>query len=640
MGGGEVVRMRLGGDIDGLCRMVRSRDRVLARQAIQMLADLGDQRASDVLLRCVQRKAFDRQWLWLAAVDALGRLRERRAVPALIGLLKSGELENPGQEETVLRALGSIGGPEAVHVLLDTLGKGSPRGVVLQALANLRDPVTVPALLVALWGLLPLRGTEAVGVLGELRDPRTAPALLYLVDSDGSPPALRRAALEALTMLPDDSAWPVPPNMTTMLLRNALRDPDVGMARMAAALLTRTHEGRRALHFALLAHRPYEEEPARIAVCSVIRDVPQLFGAGDAAALARLVTGASLPAERRAAAHALVAVGSDEAAAVLLEALADGHVTETVAKVIAELPSPPIERLSMLLAGPPSGPQRLGATIALGLIGHEPAAPLLLPSLTYAAPLVLRCAAIDALGALRHRPATDHLTALARDDAEPARLRARAVRALGLIAAPESQPVLLAALHDDTSEAVRPRAAEALGAYPTREVADRLGELAMADGCDEAAQAALRALGRMGAVAVPTLNAMAHHLSARPHSGLLRPLAEAIASRPDRRLIPALARLSASDIPRHISVTAAEALADRRLPECVPHLALLLADDKSYWCHPIALRALACIGGQQATDAIVAYYEDTSTHREEVREALTALAAIRRGGHRAPPTRR
>src|SRR5689334_17370259 len=113
---GSVARMRLDGDVDGLCRMVSSGG-PLAREATEMLADLGDRRASDVLLRCLRRKAFDRHWLWLGAAEALGRLRERRAVPALIGLLTSGELENPGQEEIVIRALGSIGGPDAVRAL-------------------------------------------------------------------------------------------------------------------------------------------------------------------------------------------------------------------------------------------------------------------------------------------------------------------------------------------------------------------------------------------------------------------------------------------------------------------------------------------------------------------------------------------
>ncbi|WP_169317176.1 HEAT repeat domain-containing protein [Actinacidiphila oryziradicis] len=634
--------MRLRGDVEGLCRTVRSGDPDTARRAMEMLADIGDRRASDVLLRCVTKKATDRHWLWLAAVDALGRLQERRAVPLLIGLLERGELENPGQEGTVLRALGAIGGPEAVRVLLAELAQRSPRSVVLQALARLRTPETTPALLIALWRLLPWRGVEAVRVLGALRDPHTVPALLYLA-AYGSSPSLRTAALEALTKLPEGVSWPAP---AEPMLQPALRDPDPVTARLAAGLLARTPEGRSRLHSCLLAHRPYNPEPARIPVCAVIRDRPDLFGSAEVAALAKLLARAPQPAVRRAAAKALGALGGEEAVAALLTALADERATEAVASVLAELATPPIERLLALLDDGADSAQRRGATVALGLIGHAPAAPLFLPALSPAVPLPLRTATVDALGELRHRPATGPLTALAQDVSEPGRLRARALRALGLIAVPESLPVLLAELRDPT-EAVRVRAAEALGAYPTRVVADKLGEAARTDESSDVARAALHALGRIGIGAVPVLRALADHMvplasriessnprlptpteiaHASPAPELLRDLIAALAACPGPAPIPALELLATSAGPRRLRVPAAQAIAERHIPQAVAALSRLLTDCHHDEGHPAALRGLARIGSEQATDAVVAYYANTAFYRKEVRQALTTLA--------------
>ncbi|MEV8017212.1 HEAT repeat domain-containing protein [Streptomyces sp. NPDC086554] len=631
----DLARMRLAGDVEGLCRVMRSGDFHTALRAVELLGDIGGPLATDALLDCLERPDSYRQYLYMEALSSLGRLRERRAVPSLLRLLHDGRLEHYSQQEKMFRALGAIGGPEVVRELIDRLAEPRLSWLVVDALAELRPPEAVPALLEALWPLPPGVEVHAVRALGAMRDPRTGAALLFLAAAEGSSPELRRAVVEALTKLPEES-WPPPAGRTPeIMLRRALRDPDAATARPTAELLSRTKTGRDELLGELMdavpGHPPAHRSPtcAAVTVCAFIQDRPELFGEAhdyrDVPTLIKLLDEAVVPTLRRAAASALGAVGGAEAADALLAVLGDVRIGEAVARAVARLPEPPVRELLTLLSGNGSVTQRRCSALALGLLGCLDAAPPLLAALDEESAPGLRTAAVDALAALRHRPAAERLAALAGDEEQPGSLRARALHALGLVGARESLPVVLAAVRDPSS-AVRLQAAQALGAFPGTEAAEALGAVVAGDTDRDVARAAVRALGRIGAPAAPVLTSLAQ----RPRQDVVNELITALAGCPGPEAVAGLCQLAGASLPEDDHVAVAEALGRRRAPESAGALAALLDDDRRYDCRAAAVLALAELGTEEADEYVLAYDWTTGPGSDAQRAALTVIADRRK----------
>ncbi|MFC8128064.1 HEAT repeat domain-containing protein [Streptomyces sp. NPDC057302] len=624
----DLARMRVDGDAEGLCEALRSGDDMTASMAVALLGDLADPSAADALIAYLESPGKARGWNFEVTVTALGRLREPRAVPALLRSL--GTEREVEQEAAVLRALAAIGGPEAVRALVDRLTDEPASPAVLDALAELRPPEAVHPLLVALWVLLPGDAVRAVQVLGELRDPRAGPALLFLAHAQDSPVDLRRAAVEALCALPRINQLSRPGRHHEHLLLRALCDPDRETAHAAAQLLSRTHEGRHqlwgVLRIAVYDPRsPHAPPSAVLAVCGQVVKRPKLGDSRsgeDNAALVKLLRAAPTTTVRRASAAALGALGGEQTVDALLAALGDERIVEAVASEVSRLRAPPVGELLTLLADGGEGPQRWGAAVALGLLGSEEATPLLLAALDEEEPPKLRTAAADALGALRHRPAAERLAALAADEAEPGTLRAHAVRALGLIGAPESLPVLLACACS-AKEPVRLRAVDALGEFPSPEAAEALGVVVARDANREAARAALHALGRIGAPAAPVLVS----LSGQLRTDVAGELIAALAGCEGPEVDAALGQLARTPHPDEIHAAVADALGGRHSPESAASLGVLLADEHRYFCTRAALRALARLGTEEAAEHVLAYGLSAGYYfEEEVREALSALA--------------
>ncbi|MFI8992674.1 HEAT repeat domain-containing protein [Streptomyces sp. NPDC053542] len=662
-----VARLRLAGDAEGLARVAQHGDDLSAAQATALLADLGGQYARDVLLRCVERhharlrvEAYDDHRLapLLEAVRGLGRLGEQRSVPLLCRLLDDGRQKlgylTYRLEVAVLQALVDLGAPEGTELLLERLAR-EPESTHVRLMSEVKDPDAVVPLLAVLWNVLPGYAVEAVQALGSFRDARTAPALLYLADSTTPSPRLRRAALRALTELPG-APWATPLRFRNVShkLRTLLHDDDRETASLAAGLLARTEDGRQTLAAILRyphgrhgrsVRQSYSSETACIAACGVVRDNPTVFReAGLARELTRLLAGTAPRTVRRAAAAALGALGGEAAVNVLVSGLADDRIADAVAEAIARLPEPPTQRLLALLAGAEGDggtAERRGAAVALGLMTCTDAAPQLVAALDPAGRASLRAAAVDALGTLRYGPAAGPLGALALDDAEPRSLQARTVRALGLIAAPDSLPVLLAATHSP-SEAVRLRAAEALGHFPADEAVARLGTMATTEvstGGTDIARAAIQSLGRIGPPAITTLSTLVGRASEWPLP-VQRALATALAECPGSEAIAALARLADRPFPEDIRCLAAEALSERRDPECVAPLIRYL-DTVQYYGKGIALRGLARIATEEAVERVIAHFEDQlpgahADYRDAARAALAVIAANRRPGPATP----
>lgn len=639
----DLGRMRLTGDVDGLVRVLRSHEFPMARQAAALLGDIGGPTAADALLDCLERPGSYPRYLHLRVIDPLVRLNERRAVPLLLRLLRDGLLENHGQEERVFRALGAFGGPEVVRELLDRLAEPRPSRLVVDAVAALRPPEAAPVLLAALWTLVPRDDVSAVRALGALRDPRAGAALLFLVDAKGTSPELRRAAVEALVGLPEES-WPPPAGrIPEIMLRRALRDPDAATAAPTAALLARTKTGRDELRGDLMRYVPGRPGArnvpacAAVTVCAFIQKRPELFGEAhdyrDGPTLIRLLDEAVVPTVRRAAASALGAVGGAAAAHALLAVLGDGRIGGAVARAVARLPEPPVQELLSILPGDGDTAQRSGAALALGLLECTEAVPPLLAALNGKEAPRLRTAAADALGTLRHRPAAERLAALAGDEEQPGTLRARALHALGLIGARESLPVLLAAVRDP-SEAVRLQAVQALGGFPVAEAAQALGTVAALDANLHVARAAVEALGRVGAPAGPVLASLVRQLRA----DVTDELVDALTRLSGAEAVAGLCRLAgASGLSQGDYAAVAEALGRQRAPESAGPLAAQLSGDLRYFNRDAAVRALAELGTEEADAHVLAYCRRAGHDGDAQRAALTAIAdRLAAEGARAP----
>ncbi|CAM5651856.1 hypothetical protein SALBM135S_05134 [Streptomyces alboniger] len=632
----DIVGMRLERDVAGLSEVMRSGPSPHYVWAVDLLREIGGREAADALLDCVDRPDAYPKRLHLHALSALAELRDRRALPPILEGARRGGPDHSARVARLYEDLGAIGGPEAVRELVHRLGDPKPPRMVVEAVARLRPPEAVPALLGALWALLPRDEMLAVETLGAMRDPRTVPALLYLAASEGSSPPLRKGAVLALARLPED-CWPPPAGLdaASMLMR-ALRDQDAATAGLAASLLARTRHGMSVLLLHLRQAPPWDPPGSRpacaaVTVCEFIREHPALFdeyARDDVPNLIALLDDEkSVPAVRRAAASALGALRGEAATAALLTALDDDRTGGAVARALSALPTPPVrELLAMLADGAPGARiRRRGAAVALGRLECGDAAPLLLDALAAENPRDVRSAAADALGALRHVPAAARLASLAGDGEEPGTLRARAVHALGLIGADDALPVLLAAAQD-ASEPVRVQAAQALGGFPVAEAVDALGALAARDASCDVARGAVRALGRVGAAAVRVLTVLAW----RFRRDVGQELVAALAGCPGAEAVDALAVLSTSPETEDVHLLAAEALAARRSPDCVAPLASLLTSDGAHHLRGIALRGLTALDTEEADAHVLTYCRTKGLGSAEARAALHDVADRRR----------
>ncbi|MFH8609992.1 HEAT repeat domain-containing protein [Streptomyces sp. NPDC018029] len=659
----DVMRMRMEGDVAGLCRATWSENHDAAVYATAMLGGaVPTPEVVRTLHLCLTREDEPFPGLHWHALASLGRLRVEGAVPLLLSTLAESDHNRRQLDEVACEALLAIGGPEVVRGLVGLCerlpsGRGYWTVRVLEALAALRAPEAVTPLLAALWGYLPDLAVRVVRTLGAIGDPRAASALLVLAHSPASDTHLRRAAVQALHALPA-AAWPPPHRhpAAERLLHTSQRDPDPETARLATALLARTEDGRAHLWDVLRGAAdpsgPDCPPHAVAAVCAHIAAEPCLFAVPNPdehhALLAHHLREAAAPAVRRAAAGALAASAGAGAVGALLAALGDAHIGDTVADLVAALPGSELPELLDLFTRPDeSVARRRSVARVLGLAGRTDAAPVLLSALTDdTTPVGVRASAADALGALRHAAAAPPLAALATDEEQPGTLRAHAVRALGSIGVPDTLPVVLVCARSP-HEAGRRRAVVALGAFPVPEAARALGEFVTPDAEPDLARAAVRALREIGGTALPVLVRLAADADGLPEDVGHR-LVGALAAHPEAEATGALLRLATAPPPgwrdgttyaasdeRRLSRStptrevASLALVERGSPRDLTPLTALLGPDTWFGAHEPAVQALLRIGTEEAYEHVLAFCYGTKHFDTWHVGALDAVAAAR-----------
>jgi HEAT repeat protein len=220
----------------------------LCEASIPALGQLQDRQAVPVLLACLASRTDD--GLRAVACEALGEIGAPATAAFLAKLARREKVITV--RRAAIRALGRLGGPEAVSTLRDMLARGTRGGtqdrlavlVACEATGNLS---TAPALINALEDAdqrVVAAAAEALGslgsvdalptlmrlgqtsthqvrvqtakALGRIGDRRAAPALVEMVRQDRSPEARTKAA-EALALISEISAIPA--------LQAALADP-------------------------------------------------------------------------------------------------------------------------------------------------------------------------------------------------------------------------------------------------------------------------------------------------------------------------------------------------------------------------------------------------------------------------------
>ena len=463
----------------------------------------------------VEQLADEDREIQRSAVVALGRIGDRRAVPALLTLV-----DDPSRELwiPVISALAKIGDPRAFEPLIQLLGDSdvAARQAAVGALNSIGHPEMAGRVRVLLGDPSPLVRESALKIAGYFGYPECVDAVLKCCgDPDES---VRSAALEHLPYFDDPRAGD--------LLDHALAS-EAPRARAAAAKALGALPGPAAvesLHAALLDQEPWVRYFAAIS----------LGRHGDAATLqqlARRAAGDPAPHVRVAAVEAIGAIGG-ELAIDILKPLAekdDGDSSLAALRVMGQSQSDAIGSTLHEAARASDVNRRLAAVEALSYWGHEQAVESLQWAAAADSDSAVSAAALDGLGAIANRNCAGSRAAVraalkvvsdpARRDlavavlgrltssaipyvaeslnADDPHIRHAVVEVLGRLTHPAASACLRKAL-EDTDATVRRDAVRALSRLGTRGLARRLSTMAEKDHSPDVRRAAAAALSRQG----------------------------------------------------------------------------------------------------------------------------------------------
>lgn len=236
-----------------------SREAPLHAVAVEALSRMGEPAVRELAKRTASGRREDR----LRAINLLGELRSRAAVPSLVAALGVPDLRSPAA-----RALGAIGDPTCAAALAACLDDPGARVAALDALSRVADGSTVP--LLARLATVPSLRREAVRILGETGSPDALPYLAQALSS-------RDTASVAVDGLVSIGAPAIP------LLIRALAERDVASrARGALARITAEDFGDDSGAWVRWWRRRQAQPEFMFVLESSVRGIRSFFGAAHA----------------------------------------------------------------------------------------------------------------------------------------------------------------------------------------------------------------------------------------------------------------------------------------------------------------------------------------------------------------------
>ena len=162
------------------------------------------------------------------AVQALGNIGDRRAVPALCAMLGPDQL--PDVREKSATALGKMKDPGATDALIKLMSDPASKlqAAAAMALGSIKDPRAAPALLAGLRSPYREASDACAKALREMKDPGVVETMLPALKDENV--RVRRVAAQVLSGISD-------PRVTAPL-QAAMNDPDDDVRRAAAGALS------------------------------------------------------------------------------------------------------------------------------------------------------------------------------------------------------------------------------------------------------------------------------------------------------------------------------------------------------------------------------------------------------------------
>lgn len=651
----EMAARRDAALIDSVVGAIRDghRNFGLLSSALQLLSLTGVD-VTDALVSLMQHADSD---VRIQAALALGTQRREKAIDALIAAFDDPDVN---VRFHAIEAIGRLPHPGAIVRLADiaTSGDFFLAFPAVEALVRINDPLAAPRLEPLLADeMMAATAAEALGWIG---DEDAVPALVQALEA--SCPPVDAIAVALVRLHQRYRSLYAGASDIEDLVANGMSP--TGVQRVLAALPSASGEALKALVTVVSWLRNEAVPPALarlLGSADVRHEVTEAFvriaGSGVPVLVQQLQ---SDDCEiRRAAITALGRLGDRRATPELIALLGNEEARDVwvaVAGALAKLGD--LRAFEALLArlGDADAAVRQAAIGALNSIGHPDMCGRIAALLDDTDPH-LRESAVRVAGYFGYPECTDRLLARCLDEDEAVRVaaldhlpycdddraaatlasaltgdtapaRAAAARALGAIATPATQPLLLRALQDEDSW-VRYFAVTGLGEQRDRATLPALADLARRDHAGHVAIAAVKALGLLGSdEAVDLLTAFA----AVPDDRGLTAISVLGAMSSARALEPITRTLRSSDAGHRL--TAIEALTNHRSHGAVDALTWAATADADPNVARAAVEALGAIArhsggaGDRAVHALVSVLREPARKGDCV-DVLAKLAAQR-----------